>query len=122
VADFVSLIERLAAESANFLHSGVDIVDLKADMIDAQLHGFAVDHPAHVEYGDIEVAVGQIDSALADADLFETEGFFVKGRGFFDIVSSDRDMLDLRHDFILRIRLPRAGRRPQRVRVLRCCG
>ena len=110
------------AEAELALAHDVDIIDLKADMINAQLYGLALDHPAHVEYGDIEVAVGQIDSALADADLFETEGFFIKGRGFFDIESSDRDMLDLGHDFILRIRLPRGGRRPQRVRVLRCCG
>jgi hypothetical protein len=43
------------------------------------------------------MAVGEINTALADPDLLQAERIFVEGGGFFDVMSADRDMLDLRH-------------------------
>jgi hypothetical protein len=45
------------------------------------------------------MSVGQINAALADADLFQAEGFLVEGGGLLDVIRPDRDVLDLSHDY-----------------------
>ena len=77
-------------------------------MVDAELHGFAFDHAAKAQDRNVETAVGEINAALADPDLLQAECVFVEGGGFFDVMSADRDMLDLRHGMLLS---PRERRR-----------
>jgi hypothetical protein len=45
------------------------------------------------------MAVGQINAALADADLLQAECLFVKGGGLLDVIRTDGDVLDLSHDY-----------------------
>jgi hypothetical protein len=78
-------------------------------VVDAELHGLAFHDSAHAQDRDVEIAVGEVDAALAQANLFEAEGGFIKLRGFLDVVSSNRDMFDSSHDS-LQTNYPKAGR------------
>src|SRR5574341_60070 len=69
-------------------------------MVDAELHRFTFDDGTEIQDRDVEMAVGEINAALAHADLLEAESFLVKVGGFFDVVSSDGDMFDLRHGLV----------------------
>ena len=76
----------------------VDIINLKANMVDAELHGLAFDHAAEAEDRNIKTAIGEINTALSDPDLLQAECVFVEGGSFFGVMSADRDVFDLSHD------------------------
>jgi hypothetical protein len=53
---------------------------------------------------DIEMAVGEINPVLPQADLFQAKGLFVEGRGFFDVFGPNGNVFDPGHGSNLRRR------------------
>ena len=77
----------------------VDIVDLKPQMVDADLARVSVSLGMASEDGKIDVAVGEINPIAAQADLLQVEGLTVESRGFFRILGSYCNVLYFGHGF-----------------------
>src|SRR5215471_3915171 len=90
-------IQGFAAQLIDPRDRRVDIIDLKADVINAQFHRLSLHTWTQIQNRNIQMAIGKIDAALTGAHLFQAKGLFIECRGFFDIAGAKRNMLDLRH-------------------------
>src|SRR6516164_8231232 len=94
---WVGFVQGFAAQLIDPRDRCVHIVDLKADVINAQFHRLSLHPWTQIQNRDVQMAIGKIDAALTGAHLFQAKGLFIECRGFFDIAGAKRNMLDLRH-------------------------
>src|SRR6185295_16993017 len=77
-----TVAERFAAVCRNARECPFNVVDLKSQVLDAEFV------PA-LEYREIDVAVGQVNSVLSQSRPLETEGLLIKYRRFLGIGRAD---------------------------------
>jgi hypothetical protein len=95
----MAIVQRFSTEFFDARNGGIDIVDREPNMIDTELHRLPLNNGTKAQDGDIQPAVGQVDTVLCGTDLFEAECLFVERSGFFQVVGADRNVFDLSHGF-----------------------
>src|SRR5262249_15150367 len=85
------------AEAIDSGDGGFDVIHLEAEVIDAEPLRLALLSRLKFQNRDIEMAVGEINSDLPQADLFQAKGLFIEGRGFFDVFGPNGNVFDPSH-------------------------
>jgi hypothetical protein len=70
-------------------------------MFDANFTAATLSLGAALQNSEIDVAIGQINTVLPEADLFETEDLLIKGGCRFWICGPDSDVLNPGHESLL---------------------
>src|SRR2546427_9308239 len=83
---------------AKLRQGSLNVFHLEAEMFDANLTASTLSLRATLQDGEVDVAIGQKNTVVPQADLFETEDLLVKSGCLFWICRPDSNVLNPGHD------------------------